>query len=151
MLSKLLNEQTIRLDVDCADWQDCVKKSGVPLVESGDITQEYIQAVIDNINEVGPYVVITKGLAMPHATSKIGVNRTAMSFVRLKNPVEFGNEENDPVKYVFMLAALDGHTHVAAIQDLAEFLDDDNFYQTLENAKTPGDVIEYIKSNECDS
>lgn len=148
MLSELLNEQSIRLDVECTDWQDCVRESGKALLEKGHITEEYIQAVIDSVNEVGPYIVITKGVALPHATNRVGVNQTSMSFVRVQNPVEFGNKYNDPVKYSFMLATTDANSHLGALQDLAEFLEREEFMAVLEAAKEPADIISYIKSNE---
>ncbi len=149
MLSELLNEQSIMLNVLCNDWQDCVRASGEILVKKGDITDAYIQAVIDNVNEVGPYIVITKGVAMPHATNKVGVNRTSMSFVRLTAPVNFGNKSNDPVKYIFMLATTDANSHLGALQDLAEFLEQKEFMAVLEAAKEPADIISYIKTHEC--
>ncbi len=148
MLSELLHMENIRLDVECANWEECVRKSGEPLVEKGDITPVYIQAVIDSVKEVGPYIVITKGVALPHATNKVGVNRTAMSFIRLGTPVNFGNKSNDPVKYIFMLATTDADSHLGALQDLAEFLDRPEFMAVLETAKEPSDIILYIKSNE---
>lgn len=148
MLGELLNEESMCLDVECTGWQECVRASGQKLIEKGDITEEYIQAVIDNVNEVGPYIVITKGVALPHATNKVGVNRTSMSFVRLKTPVNFGNKYNDPVKYVFMLATTDANSHLGALQDLAEFLDREEFMAVLEAAKEPADIISYIQSNE---
>ena len=148
MLSELLNEESMCLDVECTDWQDCVRASGKMLIKKGDITEEYIQAVIDNVNEVGPYIVITKGVALPHATNKVGVNRTSMSFVRLGTPVNFGNKYNDPVKYVFMLATTDANSHLGALQDLAEFLEREEFMAVLEAAKEPADIISYIQSNE---
>ena len=148
MLSELLEEQSMRLDAECQDWQACIWESGKLLVEKGDITEEYIKAVIDNVNEVGPYIVITKGVALPHATNKIGVIRTSMSFVRLKTPVNFGNKSNDPVKYIFMLATTDAESHLGALQDLAEFLEQKEFVAVLEEAKKPADVISYIVTHE---
>lgn len=148
MLSELLNEQSIRLDIECMDWKDSVQKSGEVLIQKGDITQEYIQAVLDNVTEAGPYIVIAKGVALPHATNKVGVLRTSMCFVRLATPVCFGNQSNDPVKFIFMLATVDSDSHLGALQDLAEFLDREEFMAVLEKAEKPADVIEYIKSNE---
>lgn len=149
MLSELLNEQAILLDVLCRDWQECVRMAGKILVDKGDITEAYIQAVIDNVNEVGPYIVITKGVALPHATNKVGVNRTSMSFVRLSESVNFGNKSNDPVKYIFMLATTDANSHLGALQDLAEFLESKEFMAVLEAAEGPADIISYIKAHEC--
>ncbi len=148
MLSELLNEQSIRLNADCTDWEDAVRKSGEPLAAAGDITEVYIQAVIDSVKEVGPYIVITKGVALPHATNKAGVNRTAMSFVRLSSPVNFGNPSNDPVKYLFMLATTDANSHLGALQDLAEFLERKEFMDVLETAGESSEIVSYIKANE---
>ena len=92
--------------------------------------------------------MITKGVALPHATNKIGVIRTSMSFVRLKTPVNFGNKSNDPVKYIFMLATTDAESHLGALQDLAEFLEQKEFVAVLEEAKKPADVISYIVTHE---
>ncbi len=151
MLSELINEASIRLDVECATWEEAVRESGRILVENGDITEEYIQAVIDNVNEVGPYIVITKGVALPHATNKIGVKHTAMSFISLKTPVNFGSKANDPVKYVFMLATIDANSHLGALQDLAEFLGRKEFIETLGTARDAGSIVSYIKENETNN
>lgn len=150
MLSELLREQGVRLDVECKDWRDAVRKSGEPLLATGDITEAYIEAVIDNVEKSGPYIVVTKGIALPHATNKVGVNSTAMSFVRLSTPVEFGSEANDPVKYLFMLATTDANSHLGALQDLVEFLDRPEFMNVLEAAEKPADVVAYIVSNESE-
>lgn len=88
----------------------------------------------------GPYIVITKHLAMPHARAEDGVNKIGISIAVLKDPVEFGNKSNDPVKYVFCLAAIDNFTHLRAMGDLAEILAYDTFYQVLNNAKDPQEI-----------
>lgn len=151
MLSELVNEKSIRLNVSCGSWQEVVREAGKILIEKGDITSEYVKAVIDNVNEMGPYIVITKGVALPHATNKVGVNKTAMSLLTLKEPVNFGNESNDPVKYVFMLAAKDADSHLDALQDLVEFLEKKEFFDVMDDAKEPESIISYIKSNEMNS
>lgn len=151
MLSELVNEKSIRLNVSCGSWQEVVREAGKILIEKGDITSEYVKAVIDNVNEMGPYIVITKGVALPHATNKVGVNKTAMSLLTLKEPVNFGNESNDPVKYVFMLAAKDADSHLDALQDLVEFLEKKEFFDVMDDAEEPESIISYIKSNEMNS
>lgn len=148
MLSELLIEERIWLDVECETWKDAVVASGKPLLERGDIEESYVQAVIDSVIEVGPYIVITKGIALPHASNKTGVNKTAISYVRLENAVEFGNEENDPVKHLFMLATVDSNSHIGALQELAEMLEKNRFLNLIESAENASDIIAYIKANE---
>lgn len=150
MLSELI-EGHMMLDVECSDWEEAVRASGLPLVSSGEISDAYIEAVISNVKETGPYVVITKHIALPHATNKIGVNHTSMSFIRLKTPVCFGNEANDPVKYLFMLATLDSSSHLLALQSLAELLSESEFISLLGNAQSCKEILDYIKSFEENS
>jgi mannitol/fructose-specific phosphotransferase system IIA component (Ntr-type) len=104
--------------------------------------------MIQTTKETGPYIVITKHVALPHARPEEGARRIGISISTLKTPVVFGNKENDPVKYVFGLSALDNQTHLTAMSELAELLDQESFYQVLDNATNPEEIIEYIKNFE---
>lgn len=148
MLSDLIRKETIALGLEVDDWQDAVRKAGQLLINDGSITEEYIDDAIENVKELGPYIVITKGIALPHATNKVGVNRTAMSLITLKNPVNFGNKNNDPVDTVFMLATTDSTSHLGALQDLSEFLGDEEFLNILRHDTTIEKILAFIATNE---
>ena len=145
MLSDLLSKDHIVLDVTCDDWQSSVKAAGQPLLKTGEITSAYVDEVIKNIAEYGPYVVITKGIALAHASSAIGVNKTGMSLARLKTPVSYGNTSNDPVKYVFMLASTGPQTHMTALQCLSELLQDSTSLTCMAQAIQPAEITKQIK------
>ena len=49
---------------------------------------------------------------------------------------------------MFGLCALDNHTHLTAMSELAELLDDSEFYRFLDNASNPCEVVSYIKEFE---
>lgn len=148
MLSELLEGGHVVLDAEADTWEDAVRASGAPLVATGDITEEYIDAVITNINEAGPYVVITKGVALPHATNRVGVNRTAMSCVRLKSPVCFGSKENDPVSFEFMLATVDATSHLQALMSLVGLLKTKAFHELLRNASSGEEIVAFVRDYE---
>ena len=148
MLSDLIRKETIALGLEVNDWQDAVRKAGQLLIDDGSITEEYVDGAIENVKELGPYIVITKGIALPHATNKVGVNRTAMSLITLKNPVNFGNKNNDPVDTVFMLATTDSTSHLGALQDLSEFLGDEEFLNILRYDTTIEKILAFIATNE---
>lgn len=148
MLSELLGGGHVVLDAECETWQEAVRASGMPLVATGDITEEYIDAVIANIEEAGPYVVITKHVALPHATNRVGVNETAMSCVRLRTPVEFGSAENDPVKYEFMLATVDATSHLQALMSLVGLLRTQEFLDLLATATHGDEIVSYVREFE---
>ena len=68
----------------------------------------------------------------------------------LKTPIRFGNKENDPVKYIFGLSALDNKTHLKAMSELAELLDNPEFYRIIDQAKKPQEIFDYIKKYESE-
>ena len=51
MLSELLTDQTIQLNIDVPDWQEAIRASGKILAEQEYITDDYIQASIHSVKE----------------------------------------------------------------------------------------------------
>lgn len=148
MLSELLKREYILLDAEAKDWKEAIRAGGEILRDHGVISEAYIEAAIQNVVDSGPYIVLTKGVAIPHASKKFGVYRTAFSFVKLKTPVNFGSEENDPVKYVFTLATVDSSAHLTALRDLVALFDYPAFFKVLDTAKVPDDIINFIQKYE---
>jgi mannitol/fructose-specific phosphotransferase system IIA component (Ntr-type) len=124
MLKDLLTAETMRLNVEVKDWEEAVKIGGGLLEKAGAIKHRYIDAMIDVIKKIGPYVVIAPGIAMPHARPEDGAKKVGISLITLKNPVNFGNKENDPVKIVLCISAVDHSAHLKLLSELAEFLQD---------------------------
>ena len=148
MLSDLLDESLVLLDVEATDWQDAVRKAAQPLVDNGKVTPSYVDDIIKGVNDLGPYIVITEHVALPHARPESGALESAVGIVTLKEPVEFGSADNDPVKFLFPLSAKDNDSHLGALQSLVELLSDPDFFVQLENAKTPQDVVELVHAKE---
>ena len=148
MLSEVLNEKNIDLHVDCQSWEEAIVACGRLLLREDYISEQYIQASIDSVKEHGPYIVITKGVALAHASNSYGVLKTGMAFIRLQHGVEFGNLHNDPVTCVFMLATTDANSHLLALSDLAEMLEQDAFKALLNHAPDISEIMDYIKENE---
>lgn len=148
MLSKLLSEKLIKLNIDAKDWCDAIRQSAQPLVLSNKVEARYVDAIIDSVKESGPYIVITKHVAIPHARSQMGVIETAIGVATLKEPVVFGNKENDPVKYIFCLSAKENKEHLEALAELADLLEDENFYKVLDQATQPKEILKYVSEKE---
>ncbi|MDD3028264.1 MAG: PTS sugar transporter subunit IIA [Erysipelotrichaceae bacterium] len=147
-LHHLLPSSHIQLDVECLDWQDAITKSAKPLLEAGYIEQRYIQAMIDNINENGPYIVLSPGFALPHEGLDRGSVKVGMNLIRLKNPVPFGADEFDPVEFVCCLSAIDHKTHLKAFFNLVNMLTDEKFKNELREAKTSKEAALAIEKYE---
>lgn len=148
LLSEITNKNLVKLQVEAADWEEAIRNSTDVLVSTGVAEPSYIDGMIQTTKETGPYIVITKHVALPHARPESGAKKIGISIATLKTPVVFGNKENDPVKYIFGLSALDNQTHLTAMSELAELLDQEAFYQILDNAEKPEEVIDFITNFE---
>ena len=140
-LSELLSPSAILLDADAADWREAIRRSGELLVSTGATDPAYTEAMIRTVEEHGPYIVIAPGFALAHSRPDESVHRTGMSFVRLAEPIAFGNAANDPVTLVMALAAADSSAHREALAALAGVLADPARRSLLDAARTREDVL----------
>ena len=140
-LSRLLDLRSICLDEPAEDWRAAIALAGGLLERQGAISAEYTQAMITSVEENGPYIVVAPGFAFAHARPSEAVHRTAMSWVRLARPVEFGHAANDPVTLVVALSAKDQKEHLQAMRTLATLLGSPRTRTALDEARTPEEVL----------
>ncbi|MPQ44910.1 PTS sugar transporter subunit IIA [Clostridium tarantellae] len=145
MISKFLDEDVIELDVNVENWEEAVKKAGELLVKKGLVQKEYVQAMINTVKEMGAYIVISEGIAMPHGRPEDGVNAVGVSLITLKTPVEFGNKEYDPVKVVICLCAKNHESHIELLKNLMVVLEDDEFVKKIDLCKSKKDIIDLLE------
>lgn len=148
MLKEVLNENYIDIDVTVANWEDAVRKGGQLLLNENAVEKRYIDAMIATVKEMGPYIVIAPGIAMPHARPEFGAKKIGMSLITLKEPICFGNEKNDPVRIVISLCAVDHSSHLKALSELMEILGDEDKIQVILNAKDKQEIIDLIRTIE---
>ncbi|WP_413474116.1 PTS sugar transporter subunit IIA, partial [Streptococcus parauberis] len=155
-LHEFLTPERISLDIDVSGWKDSIYKAGQLLIDSKDISQQYLDIVIENIEQNGPYVVISEGFAFPHAEIGEYNFNTAMRLIRLKNPIYYSDsimDDNDdittlPVKYVCILSATEEQKHLKAIFNLFNLLKQNSFKVALDKCCTSEEVYELIKEKE---
>ncbi|WP_371362760.1 Transcriptional regulator ManR [Sporomusa rhizae] len=151
-LSDLLTGDRIELDVEAADWKEAIRAAGQLLLKTGCVEDAYIQAMITVVTELGPYIVLWPGIALPHAGTESGVRQLGISLVRLKHPVCFGHPENDPVRMVIALAAVDSSSHVMALLELTSMLGNTEAVRILLSLQNSRQVEEFIRKmdfSEC--
>lgn len=147
-LSELLPDERIKLNVKVNTWQEAIRASGKLLFESGAVTSQYIEAMIQVAEEYGPYIVIAPGIALPHAPTVAGAKKTALSLVKLAYPINFGNPDNDPVRLVFGLSAVDKKIHMLALQALAELFLAKDLVDALFKAESAASVLAVFQKAE---
>lgn len=77
-LTAILTIDRIALDQQCNSWQAAVEKAGNLLLQDKLITQEYIDAMIQMVVEFDSYIVISPGVAIPHAEFSHGAKKSAL-------------------------------------------------------------------------
>lgn len=150
-LTDLISKNLICLNLDAKDWEDAIRQSGSPLVESGKVTQHYIDEIIRINKATAPYIVITKHVALPHTRPENGALKCALGVATLKEPVVFGSAENDPVKYIFCLSALDNESHLPAMSQFLELINNEEFFKMLDYAENADEVMAYIEKFETEA
>lgn len=142
MLKYFYDNDLIRFcEENPSNWEDAVVLSCQTLLERGIITQEYIDEIVECIQQYGPYIVIVQGVAMPHSSQDSqGVLGTAISFTKMSQDVIFeeGNAEKN-ARLFFTLAAKNNEEHVENISKLSEMLMADGLIEALIAVETMED------------
>lgn len=115
----------VRAAASANTWREAVQTAGELLTAAGACTPAYVDAMAEAVVELGPYMVIAPGVAMPHARPEAGVLRPGTVVVTLATPVEFGNPANDPVDLVIAFAAVDKDAHLESLQAITQLLLDE--------------------------
>lgn len=133
MLKKML-ENKIQVIDSIENWEVAIRVASIPLLENRDINSEYVEAMIDNIRKLGPYVVLMPRVAMPHSRPEHGVNNSSISLLKVNDGVLFEGKD-ERVNLFFILAARDSSSHIDVITELTDLLGDDKRVDEMLNAR----------------
>jgi mannitol operon transcriptional antiterminator len=148
LLSELLTSNKIKFSYcDSIDWENAIKLCAQPLVEAGNITNGYVDAMIKNVKENGPYINIGTEIALAHARPSQGVKKLGMSLLLLDHDINLVDEEHK-IRLIIVLAASDSTSHLNALSELAKILGDKDEVAKILAAKEVKDIVEIIKKGE---
>jgi ascorbate PTS system EIIA or EIIAB component len=119
-----LPDSAVVIGGTASDWRAAFRLAGSALEASGVATASYADAMIAMVEEHGPYIVISPGLALAHAQPGSAVLGDGLAVVTLASPVVFGHPHNDPVSVVLGLAVSSVGTHLESIGALANVFND---------------------------
>ena len=135
-------------------WQEGVRLSAESLVADGSVDPDYCQQIINCITKYGPYVVFDHYVAMPHSQENAsGVHKTSIGFMRLKEEVSFGKDEDGEektAKLFFTLASCNPNEHLDNIQQLMGVFCNEALLDALMAADTPEDILAAERAHPCE-
>ena len=142
MLAEMLTNH-IRIEESASTWQQAIRRASLPLLQNGFIKESYISSMIENVEKLGPYIVIMPGFAMPHSKTEDGVVRTGVSLLKLRKSVLFPDDKE--VSLLMVLAADGANTHVDMIGDLLDVLTEGDALQRLFAANDEAEILSCLK------
>lgn len=146
-LSDLITPNNITLKKSVRSWEEAVRISAKPIVESGHIEPRYVDAIIQQ-GEEDPYIIIAPHVTIPHAAPDEGVNDVSMSLLRLQEGVRFG--EDYLIHLIVIIAAKDKQQHFRALMQLMKLASSADDRQAMINAQSVEDVYDIIKRYSID-
>lgn len=154
MIWENLKKDLILTDLDAKTSDDVFDKMGGLLTEKGYTKATYVQALKDRERDYPTGLNIEGiGVAIPH-TPVEHVNKAATCIAVLKNPVTFiemGMDDDEvPVKLVFMLAVVDPNAHIDDLTQIVAIIQDKNVMDALTSSQNTEEMIDIIRQKEND-
>lgn len=143
LIKELVDQRHICFHQHFDTWEDAIAASCQPLISDSTIKKEYVDAIIECVRKYGPYIVLAPNIAMPHSQEgAAGVNDTAISFMKVEEPVHFeeGNPEMD-ARLFFVLASVNHDVHLQNMEKLAMLLLNEELVEELLLAKSVEDLL----------
>jgi mannitol PTS system EIICBA or EIICB component len=116
---------------------DAIDEAGRLLVAAGAVDESYVASMHDRETSVSTFM--GNGLAIPHGTNdaKPAIRRTALSFVRYDEPVDWNGK---PAEFVVGVAGA-GDDHLALLSRIAGVFTDAEQVAALRAATSPDEVM----------
>ncbi|MDU6877306.1 PTS fructose transporter subunit IIABC [Clostridium tepidum] len=148
---------------------DLLKKSGIELNPNINTKEEAIDKLVNlmdntgNLNDKEAYkkavldreelstTGIGEGIAIPHAKTR-AVKNAGLSAMVIKEGVDYNSLDDKPAKLFFMIAAPEGenNVHLEVLARLSTMLMNEDFKNSLINAKDKDEFLNLIDSKEND-
>lgn len=143
MLREFVEKKHYKFAEGAADWRSAIRMSCECLEADGTVEANYKEDIIACVEKHGSYIVIMPNVAIPHSQEGAsGVNKTAISFMRLAAPVSFeeGNPEKD-VQLFFTLASCNPDQHLENMTKLSRMLMNDQIVKALVKASSSEELL----------
>ena len=140
----LVKLENVQICEKADDWREAIKISVQPLEQGGYVKSCYKDGIIENLEKLGPYIMIADEIAMPHARPEQGAIETQISITLFREGVRFDGKETTARLFV-TLAAKDSDSHVDALVKISELLSDDVTVEAILEASDVQTLYHYFE------
>lgn len=141
----LLKQENVQICDKADDWRDAVRISVLPLERGGYVESRYKDGIIENVEKLGPYIVIADNIALPHARPEQGAVKTQISITLFRQDVEFEGRKATARLFV-TLAAKDNDKHLDALSKISELLSEEEVVEQILRAPDVQSLYRYFET-----
>lgn len=147
-ISGIMSKNIIFLGLSASSREEAVRIMVDGMAKGGYVAdkEKYLAAVRER--EGKGTTGIGFGVAIPHGKSD-GVKTPCVAYARLAAPVDWNSFDGEPVTSVFLIGVPEknaGNDHLKILIAISKRLMHEDFRQKLEQAETPEEILEVIKS-----
>nr|WP_263314195.1 PTS sugar transporter subunit IIA [Mammaliicoccus sp. Marseille-Q6498] len=146
-MTEIIKEEHIQLKDKVASWEESIQIASRPLLQEDYFNQQYVDSMIESVNELGPYIVIAPEIAIAHARPNDNVNKIGLSLLKLEEHINF-SKDGHYASLIFVLSAVDNEGHLEILRQLATKLSDKETVNALLSAKNTKEIKNIFKEND---
>lgn len=140
----LLKQENVQICDTADNWKEAIKISVLPLEKSGYVESRYKDGIIENIEKLGPYIIIADHIALPHARPEQGAIETQIGITLFREDIEFEGREAKARLFV-TLAAKDSNSHLDALVQISELLSDEETVDKILESPDTATLYRYFE------
>jgi nitrogen PTS system EIIA component len=141
LLSNLLSLPNVALDVDVRDKREALDCAARVFANNQGLSATRVFECLMAREQLGS-TGLGKGVAIPHGRMR-GLKRAAAAIIRVKDPIEFGSPDGQPVRLLVVLLAPDHATqqHLEILSELAQMLSEPSMREQLQTLMQPAALL----------
>lgn len=141
-----IKKENIIYNLDAKNVSDVIGSLSQKFYDNGDIkdVNAFQKAVFERENQIP--TSIGNLVAIPHGKSE-SVNNSTVAFAKLKEPIKWGEKNEDEVMYVFLLSIKEsdkGDNHLRTLANLSSNLMDNDFINAIKSSKNIDELYRTI-------
>jgi mannitol/fructose-specific phosphotransferase system IIA component len=144
----ILSTERILLGGQAADRTDAIRQAGRLLVQTGCVTQEYIEGMLGREQSMSTY--LGSGVSIPHGMfeNREHILKTGISVLQLPQGVEW--DEGEEKAFLVIGIAASSDEHVSVLASLAEAIEDEEVTRLLIETTDPGVILKYLSGSDAE-
>lgn len=127
------------------DWEEAIRYSCTPLLEDESISQEYVEAILEDQKQRGLMMFLADGLVLAHAAIEKGVRKLDVSMCTFKHPVTFLNGKQ--ARIIIVLCAEDQRKHIHILNDVLNIFSKKKSIEQIAALTSSKEIQTYIQTH----